>query len=269
VTEAEKLFNQIFARWLNRQGFITSFRRTSHEGMEAAKEKIQKQVAQFTADMAEGHDYDDIFSDKEAFFKALSPEKMTHDMTIQTIDQAQIAVDAASIVFAHSVVDGAALDYCRVTALVAPGDWVSAIDQRSVKLSDVRSSSYDQLLRGKLEEYFEQLERESLLKKADLLFARCQPPDKWSAMDNYVFDRDRLKTLDDYRHEVIHGIGPIKSLASADEEVDYLMRMVLFFQGLTNLRYGLKLNPFYAFAGVEPPILPTAESPPNPTEAGK
>ena len=263
MTEAEKLFSQIFTRWLNRQGFITSFRRTSQEGMKAAEENIQKQVAEFTNQMAKSNDYDKIFSDKEAFFKTIPPEKMTHDMTKQTIDQAQIAVDAASVVFAHSVVDGAALDYCRVTALVAPADWVSAIDQRSIKLSDVRSSSYDQLLKGKLEEYFEQLERESLLKKTDLLFARCQPPDKWSPMANYAFDRDRLKRLDDYRHEVIHGNAPIKALPSADKEVDYLMRMVLFFQGLVNLRYGLKLDPFYAFTGVEVPTPAAARSLPK------
>ena len=57
-----------------------------------------------------------------------------------TVGLAQIGVDAASIVFAHSVLDAAALDYCRVTALVAPGDWESVIDQRQVKLSDLRGA---------------------------------------------------------------------------------------------------------------------------------
>jgi len=88
MTEAEKLFNQIFTAWLNRQAFITSFRRTSLEGMNAAKENIQKQVAEFTNEMLKGHDYDEIFLDRKEFFRTIPPEKMIHDMTQQDVRNA-------------------------------------------------------------------------------------------------------------------------------------------------------------------------------------
>ena len=260
MTEAEKLFNQLFARWFKRQSFITSFRQTALQGMKAAGQIIQAQAAHFVDEVMYSHKYDKLFVHKQLFFETLPPEKVRHDITEQTMLAAQIGVDAASIVFAHSVLDGAALDYCRVTALVAPHDWEPVIEQRSIKLSDARESDYEQLLRRKIDEFFEQLEWESLLKKTDYLFARCQPPPKWSPMDDYVFDRDRLEKLDRYRHDVIHGDGPIPGIAAADEEVDYLMRMVLFFQGLVNLRYGLKLDPFYAFTGMELPKPMAAES---------
>jgi hypothetical protein len=259
MTEAEKLFNQIFNRWINRQGFIFSFRRTSFEGMKGARKSIEAGNAYFVKDMMEGSDYDKILVDKKGFFKVIPPEKLIGELTELTVSQAQIAVDAASIVFAHSVLDGAAFDYCRVTALVAPRDWESVIDQRQIRLSDVRGSDYEQILREKLGEFFEQLERESLLKKADHLFARCKPPANWSPMHGYVYDRDRLIKLDDYRQQVIHGNGPVQGIADADEEVDYLMRMVLFFQGLVNLRYGLTLNPVYAFTGKELPPMPAVQ----------
>ena len=72
-------------------------------------------------------------------------------------------------------------------------------------------------------------------------------------MNDYIYDRDRLKKVDDYRHEVIHGISPLHGIAAAEEEVDYLTRTVLFFLGLVNLRYGLRLDPFYVFTGKELP----------------
>ena len=135
----------------------------------------------------------------------LSPEKFAAEITRRTIADAQASIDAASIVFTHSVVDATALDYCRVTALVAPRDWESSVDQRQVKLTDFRGKDYDQVLRQKLDEFFEQLERESLLKKTDLLFAKCQPPKDWAPIGHYQFDRERLQKLDEVRHEIVHG----------------------------------------------------------------
>jgi hypothetical protein len=253
MTDAELLFNQIFTRWINRESFIRSFRRTSLAAMKEAIRIIEKESALFVDEMMTSPDYEKLFLDKAAFKKAMPPEKIVELMTRMTVSQAQIAVDAASIVFAHSFVDGAVLDYCRVTALVAPRDWESVIEQRQIKLSDVREANYDQILRRKLDEFFEQLERESLLRKMDYLFARCKPPEKWSAMHGYVFDRERLERLDRYRQEVIHGNGLVQELADAEAEVDYLMRVTLFSQGLVNLRYGLRLDPFYSVTGKQPP----------------
>lgn len=253
MTEAERLFNQVFKRWSSRIGFIFSFRRATYEGMQGARNAIEAGNARFVDGLVNGPDYDKIFLNKTGFFEAVPPEKLSRQLTETTVGQAQIAVDAASIVFAHSVLDAAALDYCRVTALAAPGDWESVIDQRQVKLSDLRGANYEQILRKKLDEFFEQLEWESLLKKADYLLARCKPAPNWSPMNDYIYERDRLKRLDDYRHEVIHGTGPLQGIAAAEEEVDYLTRTVLFFLGLVNLRYGLQLDPFYIFTGKELP----------------
>ncbi len=77
-------------------------------------------------------------------------------------------------------------------------------------------------------------------------------------MHGYVHERGRLKRLDDYRHEVIHGGSIADGIPNAAEEVDYLMKTVLFFQGLVNLRYGLMLNPYYVMTGQELPARATS-----------
>ncbi len=205
MTEAEKLFSQIFQRYINRQSFILSFRLTSDQGMKAARERIAAEKVTFVNAMLEGNDYDKIFIDKASFFKEIPPEKLVENMTEETVRNAQVAVDTASIVFAHSLLDGALFDYCRVTALAAPRDWESVLDQRQIKISEARDLKYEEVLKKKLDEYLEQLERESLLKKVDALFARCKPPEHYDPMHGYSFDRDRLKRLDEYWHKIIHG----------------------------------------------------------------
>jgi hypothetical protein len=72
-------------------------------------------------------------------------------------------------------------------------------------------------------------------------------------MHGYTFDRDRLKFLDAYRHEIIHGNDLGKGMGKADDEVDFLMRTVLFFMGMVNLHYDIRLDPYYAMTGQELP----------------
>jgi hypothetical protein len=252
MTDAERLFNQICKRWIDSQGFILSFRIMTNQGTEAAREKVREEKVRFVANLIQQGEYDKLFPDKmQQFFNVMPPEKLVEVMTESTVRQAQQVADAASIVLAHSFLDGAAFDYCRVIALAAPHDWEGTLDQRQIRLSEARELGYEQMLKRKLDEFLEQLERESLLKKADLLFARCQPPDKWNPIKDYSYHRGRLEYLDNYRHEVIHGDGLGKDIANASEEVEYLSQTVMFFQALVNRRYHLRLDPFYALTGKE------------------
>lgn len=247
MTEADKLFNQIHARCLDRWRFILSFRVTSKVGMAAAKQYIEAEKITFVTDLLEGHEYDKILIDKKGFFEANPPKQIVESMTEQTIKETETAMNAASIVFAHSVLDGAAFDYCRVTALVAPDDWSAVLEGRKVSLAEMRGKNYEEVLKQKLTEFFPVLERESLFVKANHLFARCQPPEKWSPMNNYEYDKTRLEKLDNYRHEIIHGQGVSKKIDNPDDEVEYLMKTTLFYMGMVNLKYGLQLNPVYTF----------------------
>lgn len=250
MSEAEQLFNDVLARCLDRWRFILSFRTTSKLGMEGAKEEIEREKISVVTDMLQGQVYDKIFIDKQGFFEENPPEKLVQSMTEQTLLETEAATDAASIVFAHSVLDGAVFDYCKVTALVSPKDWEAVVEKRQVTLAELRGTDYDRLLKERVAEFLKQLERESIFIKAGHLFARCKPPEKWSPMHNYIYDKARLEKIDQYRHEIIHGRGINKKLNNTDEEVEYLMKTALFFMGLVNLRYGLKITPEYTFAAM-------------------
>jgi len=247
MSPAERLFNDVVARCYDRWRFVLSFRITAKASMAAAAKQIEADKISFVADMLYGSEFDKILIEKKKFFEMNPPEKIVQSMTEQTVQEMELVMNAASIVFVHSVLDAAALDYCRVTALAAPKDWETVVEKKGVSLAELKGATYDQLLDQKLKDYFEQLERESLFAKADQLLARCKPPAKWSPMNNYEYDRKRLEYLDKFRHNIIHGDGLGMELKNADDEIDFLMRTGLYYMGLVNLRYGFKLAPLYIF----------------------
>jgi len=247
LSPPERLFNDVMARCYDRWRFVLSFRITSKASMAAAAKQIEADKVAYVANMLSDPEFEKILIDKEKFFEANPPEKIVDEMTAQTIAEMGLMMNAASLVFVHSVLDAAALDFCRVTAMAAPKDWESIVEKKGISLAEAKAANYDQLLEQKLKDYFAQLEYQGLLTKADLLLARCKPEPKWSPMNDYLYDRDRLESLDDFRHNIIHGDGLGMELKNADDEIDYLMRTALYFMGLVNLRYGFRLAPAYIF----------------------
>src|SRR5262249_36314127 len=149
-------------------------------------------------------------------------------------------ISAATILFAHSMVDGAAFDYCRVTALHAPEDWEADLLNKQVPLSLAREKSFAELRQVKLDTLLDDLEMESLEDKIDRLYARCRPERGWSPMHGYAFELARINRLDKLRQDIVHGEALGKPIEHVDDEYDYMNRTCMYFMGLVNLRYGLK-----------------------------
>jgi hypothetical protein len=152
-------------------------------------------------------------------------------------------VDAASLVLGHSVLDGAALDYCKVCALTAPDDWAESVDKKTVEFRELRSYSYSDLLRDRLAKFFEDLDQKPLAKKIDLLFQRCKPPVGWRPLRDYEYDPERLVRIDRIRHEVVHGKGPEAVRDLKPEDHEFLQRTHMLLLLLVHQRYGIQVAP--------------------------
>src|SRR5260370_30476559 len=97
MTEAEKIFNQIFKRFIDRQSSILSFRLTSEQGMATAKQKIPADKVVFVKEMIQGKDYHKILIDQEGCFKVITPEKLVTGLTDATSRQAQRASPSTTL----------------------------------------------------------------------------------------------------------------------------------------------------------------------------
>jgi len=248
MTEAEALFNQAFVRTLKIWSSISTFRDSLLGVIAEVSERQRALVADIYDKLAYDPGYTHLLVNPKGFAEKVDKPKFVATAAEGIVKGTIGSLDAATVVFAHSVLDAAAIDYCRVTAVAAPNDWEQDLKNSQIPLSEIAKSSYAELLKRKLDEHLKKLERESLAVKIDRLLARCQPPAKWSPMENYEFDLSITKNLDDQRHEIVHGaaIGhPLKIFALSSDSLWYLQRTTMYFAGLVNLRYGLRIDPSY------------------------
>ena len=253
MTEAEQLFSVTFARWLYASSVVLNFRETFTAVAASANEHLETSATELFRKMFEDPQWQGLLVDIEtgepSSGKSAADYRKLGNVAAQVLfTSSYAALDAAVLVYYHSLLDASAFDYCRVTALHAPRDWEQDLKNTQVQLLETQSKSYDQLLQAKLDERLEKLERESLLTKVDRLFARCNPPSGWSPMVGYEFDRERIKRFDDQRHEIVHGkaLGkPLTLFQVSDENLVYVQKTGMFFMGLVNFKYQLRIDPEY------------------------
>jgi hypothetical protein len=247
-TPAEKLFSETYGRYLRTWSAITTFRQMVKLSIAAAAEARAEEASALYDEMMSSPQYEKLFTDKEGFRAALPKHKFIELNVRQSMDTSVNSLNAATILFAHSMIDGAAFDYCRVTALHAPQDWELDILNKQVPLSVVRGTSFEEIRGAKLVEILEDLEMKSLREKIDRLHARCQPTKGWSPMTGYTFDLQRIMRLDKLRQDIVHGEALGQTIANVDDEFDYMHRTCMYFMGLVNLKYDLKIDPYVALA---------------------
>jgi hypothetical protein len=175
--------------------------------------------------------------------------------TLDTIHNAHVAAEAACIVFAHSMIDAAVLDFCRVSAVLNVEDWVSEVLTDKVTLQQARSTDLDVLLREAVEAYMKRLANKSLLAKIDVLQTVCKPGST-EIRKGYRFDRARIKAMDDLRIAIIHKDAFGERVPATGDDLAYLWETNLYLSQLITHRYGLLLSP-RSMAFLTPPTLPS------------
>jgi hypothetical protein len=247
MTDAEKLLNETFGRWISTASVVSNFRSTLTAVASSASEHLQRRTTDLCRSWFEDPMWKGLLADIETG-EAAPPKSAVDYSELGTVaargilETTYASLDAAVLVFYHSLLDGLVFDCCRVTALHAPRDWVQDLKNTKVELLDAKSKSYDQLLQDKVGERLKTLERDSLLIKSDRLHARCNPPSDWSPMEGYAYDRERVKAFDAQRIEIIHGkaLGkPLTLFELSDDNVDYVQRTGFHFLLLINFKYGL------------------------------
>jgi hypothetical protein len=243
-TPAETVFSETHRRTLRAWSTVSIFRQVVEAGFTAATQEKMKEAEFLYHLMISDPDYMKLVTDVEGFRKAMPEEKFVELGAKQSAETATNLLNAATILFGHSMVDGAAFDYCRVTALHAPQDWEPELSNKQVALSLVRELPVDEILRRKLDDLLKDLEMKSLRDKIDRLHARCRPEKGWSPMHGYAFDLARIEHLDLLRQNIVHGNALGQPIEDAVGEFEYMNRTCWYFMGLVNMRYGLRLDPY-------------------------
>ena len=172
-------------------------------------------------------------------------DKVLADTIEAATSAAKSAVDKTSIVLGHSILDEVATECCRISAQLVPANWMSFIEKRKVILSDVLRTSPAEVAEQLLKEYLEQLGRESLFDRLDILNQKYQPAPAFEYdRQPYKFDGDRLRAIDKHRQRIIHQL----EISGSDgnivaDDLRYLEATCFYFIFIVSNKHAISVDP--------------------------
>jgi hypothetical protein len=243
---AAQLAAEIFGRTVSAWNAIYTFRWMGQLGLPHAAKQAAWQHERTTRHIATADEYKRMFigdGAREKLIQAGVFETAAQAMTDNAVQVFNFISDASALVFAHSVLDGAALDWCRVCAIVEPDDLMPYIGQKRVSLANIKEINFAELRDSEIRTFLSALEKESLLKKLDIIFAICRPPQNFVAMEGYRYDRARIVMLDNLRHDYVHRTKINLRLPNGDDDLWYLFKTTHLPLSLVNHKYDIRLDP--------------------------
>jgi hypothetical protein len=128
-------------------------------------------------------------------------------------------VDAASLVFMHSMLEDLVYECLQISMQQRPERWDHRLARKKIELRDIQSSSYEAIREGLLDRELKRIKKAPLLENVDCLLEVAQP-DQLSH-EGYTYDRSRLESIDRRRHLIVHESGPTP-VPDIAEELQYL-----------------------------------------------
>jgi hypothetical protein len=222
LTEVEAALAQAVERYMGKLSLITGLRVFSSAMYPVAPDVLKQKY----------------FKRAQHAEEELPKHHAEEELPKLVIARATEAVDSASLVFAHSLLDdfvNSALDVC---ALARPADWDNRLKRKSVEFSDVQTKDLPTLRQELLTPHLKQLKRDPLVDRIEVLLSLCPPSP--TPIANYKFSLDRLTELDDDRHKIIHSTGSGVALTNIEDDLRFITDTVLHLAGAVQAKHGLR-----------------------------
>lgn len=239
MSPADRLFVEVWNRLTHDWSRITTFRQMGVLGEDAAREAIHRTNTYYVEQQLLNGEHASFLKDREAFIREGWAERMPHEMTETSVSNFRKTLHAATLVFAHSILDAAIFDCVRICAISAPQEWGAFVGSRKVTLSDVTTTPYADLLQTAIDNDLARIERESLLAKMDRVFQVCRPEKTEYLTNGFRFDRDRLARLDDLRHNVVHAPDGSWTFDAIYEDLQFMQSSGIHIFVMVGEKFGL------------------------------
>jgi hypothetical protein len=239
----EDELNRVFFTTLKLLGHLSTFYSTLLKGLHGG---CTEQISELEATLEELHKDGSLANwltdpgKGDEFYQILKEQKQQIYQRIQ--DNAKKQLDAAAIIYAHSILDASAYGYLEVLSLASPDSFRIYTEKKQVSLSDVGLKSYDQLHKEKIEEFMKKtVEYNSLIYKLDKLHEITMPTNT-QMNPEHKYDRERLVKFDEARHNIVHGNDWSKYSIDFTKEFFYWNLLNFYLLRLVIEKAGLKLS---------------------------
>lgn len=180
---------------------------------------------------------------KDFVASSYTPVSLAVALTKESRAGAERSIEASSIVFAHSILDATALDYCETVSILKPESWADRVSSRQFALNDIKTASYGELLQRAIKKSLEEFDKKSLLQKIGLLFALCRPDPAWQPMSDYKYSSEWIKKFDKLRHEIVHGDAAEAALPAMERDIWLAQKTCAYMMALLAHSFGFRIDP--------------------------
>jgi hypothetical protein len=234
-------FTVVFKRMTNGWAIIDSLRNVAALGMPFAIKLVEVQHKSFVSDLTGSGQLEKfIIGIKDADDLKKTADFLREKLTEQTMKNAAYSVDAASLVFAHTVLEDGVNSYLGITSHFVPDFWKEWVKKKQFDLEAVMKHGLDDVVAKIIRKEVWSIRRnDSLVKKANLLLAICKPS---APNPYYSFDQEKVTAIDKLRQDIVHGDLLGTEITEIDEKLLCLRNTWLYFFKLMHNTFGLRID---------------------------
>lgn len=244
---AEDVFTDTYKRFIKNWTFITALRQFVEIGMPFAEFALAEVHTDYIERIAVDPEYKKMIvklDGGEASWDEETKRIFREGMTDNVVASTKSGIDAASLVFAQSTLDDCALSFLEACSIANPTDWEPIVSEKKVAFSDLQGRTPESIREELIKDKLKALEKDSLLKKVDLLFRLCSPPAGFAPINHYAYDRDELERIDEARHGIIHRDGLGNPIPTIEADLKFISGTANYLMALVNAKYGMQLSIF-------------------------
>lgn len=180
--------------------------------------------------------FSDIIADKQGL------DRIVDEAAKRFIFKIQNYIDATSIIFMHSILEASLVDLLQITLGLSRSKWLKYIAEKTVTYGTLNDEKLEQLQNRSLQKCFNKLKRRSIMTKCKHIFEICQETDISSIMPRYEYNKEKLKEIDDLRHDIVHGLKIEGTIDDMNEKIEYLTKTGFYFFHVIHRTYDLTID---------------------------
>lgn len=241
----DEQFTVAFSRMTRGWATVDSFRRIGFAGIPYAAEIVAQEHSSLIADLtATGKLSEFIIGITSSEDLQKTGDWLRQRLTEQAVKNAACSIDAASLVFAHTILDDGLSAFLKTSSDVAPAYWQKRIEKKNVSIALLNGHSCDEILRSVVAKELEGIRRNaSLIEKCDLLHGVCKPSKGTPVHPEYKFDVATLSEVDKLRQQLVHGDLLGEEISDAPKKLEYLRQTWMYFFVMMHQSFGLRIDP--------------------------
>ena len=228
---------------------LKNFKNLSVLGLQEATPTLFNQQVEAATQIGHNPMYEN-FINQTLYREMIDPLEVAERLCSHLISSAQYTVESSMLILSHTLLDTTLLELCKFSTVYHPERWDEDINEKTVKFEAVMSNDIQQIRQQILHKKIEELDRKSLVEKADVLYKRCKPEANFckTIHDEYLYDRERLKTYDEQRHDIVHGrFNPTHQIADFENLLLFAELTGMHFIFMICKYYNTKISPSKAF----------------------